>query len=96
MLNREGKRYLVAPRGYTQWVRNALASGAVSLKKGRRSEEFRIRILSDNEKPEILKAYLDRYKLTVKRYFPVPAGSGTEAFQPLTANYPVFELLPIT
>lgn len=40
---RAGKRYLVAPRGHTQWVRNALASGIVSLKKGRRSEEFRIR-----------------------------------------------------
>lgn len=96
VLNREGRRYLVAPRGNTQWVRNALASGTVSLKKGRRSEEFEIRIVSDDEKPEILKAYLDRYKLTVQRYFPMPAGSATEAFRPLTANYPVFELLPIT
>ena len=93
VLDREGKRYLVAPRGSTQWVRNALASGTVSLKKGRWSEEFNIRIVSDDEKPEILKAYLDRYKLTVKRYFPVPAGSATEAFLPLTGNYPVFELL---
>ena len=84
---------MVAPRGYTQWVRNALASGNVSLKKGRWSEEFSIRILSDDEKPEILKAYLDRYKLTVQRYFPVPAGSAIEAFRPLTGNYPVFELL---
>jgi deazaflavin-dependent oxidoreductase (nitroreductase family) len=95
VLNRESKRYLVAPRGYTQWVRNALASGTVSLKKGRRAEEFRIRILADDEKPEILKAYLDRYKLTVQRYFSVPAGSPTEAFRPLSRNYPVFELLPI-
>ena len=94
VLDRDGKRYLVAPRGYTQWVRNAIASGTVSLKKGRRSEEFAIRSLSDDEKPEILKAYLDRYKLTVKRYFPVPAGSPTEAFRPLTGEYPVFELIP--
>ena len=49
VLDRDGKRYLVAPRGYTQWVRNAIASGAVSLKKGRRSEEFGIRLLSDDE-----------------------------------------------
>ena len=94
VLSRDGKRYLVAPRGYTQWVRNAIASGTVSLKKGRRSEEFGIRMLSDDEKPEILKAYLDRYKLTVQRYFPVPAGSPTEAFRPLTGQYPVFELIP--
>jgi len=94
VLSRDDKRYLVAPRGYTQWVRNAIAVGTVSLKKGRRSEEFGIRILSDEEKPEILKSYLDRYKLTVQRYFPVPAGSPIEAFRPLTEQYPVFELLP--
>jgi hypothetical protein len=94
VLDRAGKRYLVAPRGYTQWVRNAIASGTVSLKKGRRLEEFGSRLLSDEEKPEILKAYLDRYKLTVQRYFPVPAGSPTETFRPLTHDYPVFELIP--
>ena len=80
VLTRVDKRYLVAPRGYTQWVRNAIASGTVSLKKGQRSEEFAIRILSDDEKPEILKSYLDRYKLTVQRYFPVPAGLGPKPF----------------
>ena len=94
LLSRNGKRYLVAPRGYTQWVRNAIASGTISLKKGRRSEEFAVRMLSEDEKPEILKSYLDRYKLTVQRYFPVPAGSPIEAFRPLAGQYPVFELIP--
>jgi deazaflavin-dependent oxidoreductase (nitroreductase family) len=94
VLDRDRKRFLVAPRGYTQWVRNAIAAGTVSLKKGRRSEEFGIRILLDVEKPEILKSYLDRYKLTVQRYFPLPAGSSTEAFRPLAGEYPVFELIP--
>jgi len=94
LLSRNGKRYLVAPRGYTQWVRNAIASGAVSLKKGRRSEQFGVRMLPDDEKPEILKSYLDRYKLTVQRYFPVPPGSPIEAFRPLAGQYPVFELIP--
>jgi len=96
LLSRNGKRYLVAPRGYTQWVRNASASSTLSLKKGRRSEEFAVRILSDDEKPEILKSYLDRYKLTVQRYFPVPAGSPNETFRPLAGQYPVFELIPHT
>ena len=93
VLDWDGKRFLVAPRGYTQWVRNAIASGTVSLKKGRRLEEFGTRLLSDDEKPEILKTYLERYKLTVQRYFPVRAGSPTEAFRPLTQEYPVFELI---
>jgi hypothetical protein len=51
-------------------------------------------MLSDDEKPEILKSYLDRYKLTVQRYFLVPAGSPIEAFRLLTGQYPVFELIP--
>jgi deazaflavin-dependent oxidoreductase (nitroreductase family) len=89
----DGKRFLVSGRGTTQWVRNALASGSVSLKKGRRSEEFRVRAVPDDAKPEILKSYLDRFKLTVQRYFPVPAGSPAEAFRPLAARYPVFELV---
>ena len=89
VLDRAGKRYLLAPRGYTQWVRNAIASGTVS-----RCEEFGVRLLSDAEKREILKSYPDRYKVTVQRYFPVPAGSPTEAFRPLIGDYPVFELIP--
>ena len=94
VLDRAGKRFLVAPRGYTQWVRNAAASGTVSLKKGRRSEVFLLRVVSDEDKPEILKAYLDSFTRTVQRYFPVPAGSPAEAFRPLADRYPVFELLP--
>jgi deazaflavin-dependent oxidoreductase (nitroreductase family) len=94
LLSLNGKRYLVAPRGYTQWVRNANASGTVSLKKGRRSEEFGVRMLPDDEKPEILKSYLDRYNLTVQRYFPVPTSAPNEAFRSLAAQYPVFELIP--
>lgn len=94
LLSRDGKRFLVAPRGYTQWVRNAQASGTVSLKRGRRHEEVRLQVVSDKAKPEILKAYLDGFRLTVQRYFPVPAGSPVEAFRPLVARYPVFELVP--
>lgn len=94
LLSRDGKRFLVAPRGYTQWVRNAQASGTVLLKRGRRHEEVRLQVVSDEAKPEILKAYLDGFRLTVQRYFPVPAGSPVEAFRPLVARYPVFELVP--
>jgi deazaflavin-dependent oxidoreductase (nitroreductase family) len=93
VLDLHGKRYLVAARGYTDWVRNAVASGTVSLRKGRWSHEFDIRLVSDDEKPEILKSYLDRYRLTVQRYFLLPAGSPGEAFLPFTRDYPVFELI---
>jgi deazaflavin-dependent oxidoreductase (nitroreductase family) len=93
LLERNGKRYLVAPRGRTQWVRNAESAGAVTLKKGGKRIIFRLRPLGENEKPEILKAYLDSYRSHVQRYFSVAAGSTAEAFTPVTALYPVFELV---
>ena len=94
LLEISGKRYLVAPRGYTQWVRNIEASGEASLVKRGRREAFRFQPVPDAAKPEILKAYLDRFKLTVQRFFPIPAGSAADAFQPLASRYPVFEIVP--
>jgi deazaflavin-dependent oxidoreductase (nitroreductase family) len=94
ILDYRAKRYLVAPRGETQWVRNARAGGQIWLKKGRTRQQYRVRPLADAEKPELLKQYLDRYKTTVQRYFPIPAGSPVEAFGKLASTYPVFELLP--
>jgi deazaflavin-dependent oxidoreductase (nitroreductase family) len=89
-----GRRFLVAPRGSTQWVRNAEAAGEVVLKRGANRRRFRIRAVPNDDKPEILKAYLERFKLAVQRYFPVPAGSDARAFREVADRYPVFELLP--
>ncbi len=88
------KLYLVAARGYTQWVRNALADGRVTLRKGRVREDFRIVVVGKSEKPEILMAYLNRFRLTVQRYFPIPAGSPASEFEALAARYPVLHLTP--
>lgn len=92
VLELHGRRWLVAGRGRTQWVRNAEAAGEVSLRKGWRSERVHVRLVPDAEKPEILSAYVARFKLTVQRYFPVPAGSAPAAFAEIAGRYPVFEL----
>jgi deazaflavin-dependent oxidoreductase (nitroreductase family) len=93
LLELKGKRFLVAPRGRTQWVRNAEASGEVALKKGSKRLRFHLRPIPEAESPEILKAYLDKFQREVQRYFPVPAGSPPEAFVEIAAVYPAFELL---
>ena len=94
VLSHGGKRYLVAGRGYTQWVRNAIASGEVVLKKGTQREVCQVCVVRDEDKPPILKLCLDRHRLTVQRFFPVRAGSPSHAFQPIAQRYPVFELVP--
>ena len=93
LLEHSGNRYLIAPRGYTQWVRNVMATGEATLIKGRKREEVRLRTVPEEMKAELLKAYLDRFRLTVQRYFPVAAGSPVAAFEPLAARYPVFEVI---
>ena len=94
VLDLNDRRFLVAGRGRTHWVRNAEAAGEVALKKGRSRTRYRLRAVPDVEKPELLKAYVDRFKATVQRYFPVPAGSPAPAFAAIASRYPVFELLP--
>ena len=92
VLEYKGKKYLVAPRGYTQWVRNVETSGEATLVQRAERTKVRLRTVADEEKPEILKAYLDRFKLTVQRYFPIAAGSPAEAFKSLAVRYPVYEI----
>ena len=94
LLELQGKRHLVAPRGRTQWVRNAEAAGEVTLKKGSVRQKVRLRPIPDAEKPVILKAYLDTFRREVQRYFPIPAGSPQESFAAIAGSYPAFELLP--
>jgi deazaflavin-dependent oxidoreductase (nitroreductase family) len=93
LLELNGKQYLVAPRGRTQWVKNAEASGEVTLKRGAR-RKFRLRTLADSEKPEVLKSYLSNYKGAVQRFFPVRPDATLEAFAEIAAGYPAFELIP--
>src|SRR5437868_10975355 len=54
LLQHDGERYLVAPRGVTQWVRNLRTSGAGELRLGSRREPIRVREVSDAEKAPIL------------------------------------------
>jgi deazaflavin-dependent oxidoreductase (nitroreductase family) len=87
------RSFLVAPRGMTQWVRNVAVTGELTLKRGPGPRRFQVRSVPNAEKPEILRAYLQRFRGTVQRYFPIPADSAVGDFHPLAERYPVFELL---
>jgi deazaflavin-dependent oxidoreductase (nitroreductase family) len=90
----DGKKILVTPRGRTQWVRNAEAAGEILLKRAAFRQKFGLRAIPDEHKPEFLKTYLDRYSGAVQKYFPVKAGSPPDAFRDIAGDYPVFELIP--
>jgi deazaflavin-dependent oxidoreductase (nitroreductase family) len=94
LLTHDGERYLVAPRGQTQWVRNIRVAGGGELHVGRRVEEFTVTELGDDEKPAVLRAYLKRWKFEVGRFFEgVDAGAGDGELRRIAPGYPVFRLL---
>lgn len=93
LLRFEDRRYLVAPRGHTQWVRNLRASGEGRLWLGRRSEAFTAAELSDDEKPPLLRAYLKRWKAEVGVFFDgVGPDSSEEELRRIAPDHPVFRL----
>jgi len=93
VLEHGGARYLVAPRGETQWVRNLRAARGGELRLGSRRDPFRAEELADAEKPALLRAYLQRWAFEVKAFFP---GLGPESpdddFRRAAAGYPVFRI----
>lgn len=92
LLRHAGAEFLVAPRGRTQWVRNAEASGEVTLRRGRRRARYAVRAVEPTARAPILKAYLDAFARRVQRFFAVPAGSPVEAFAAVAERHPVFAL----
>ena len=93
LLTLDGRRYLVAPRGITQWVKNLRVSGEGQLVLGRRVESFVATEVADDDKVEILRAYLKRWKAEVGVFFDgVSATSPEGELRRIAADHPVFRL----
>ena len=91
----DGERYLVAPRGNTQWVRNLRAIGTGELRVGRRTEPFTATEVADDDKPAILRAYLKRWKFEVGVFFDgVDAKAPEEKLREIAPGYPIFRIEP--
>ena len=96
LLDLDGRRYLVSPRGEGQWVRNLRAAGTGELRVGRRTEAFRGRELADDEKVPVLRAYLKRWKFEVGVFFDgVGPDSTDEQILAIADRHPAFEVLPV-
>jgi len=93
LLAHEGERYLVAPRGETQWVKNLRAAGEGELRVGHHTEAFRAEEVTDDDKVEVLRAYLKRWKLEVGVFFDgVSATSSDAELRRIAPDHPVFRI----
>lgn len=95
VLEHDGRRYLVAPRGEAQWVRNLRAAGAGTLRVGRRRSTFRAVELEDAGKPAILARYLERWGFEAGRFFEVDDRTDLEQLAAIAPHHPVFELVGV-
>ena len=92
VIEEDNHRWLVAPYGEVDWVRNARASGSVTLTRKQISENLTIRELNIEEAAPILKKYLEAYPLT-KPYFNAAVDEAPENFLEDAKTRPVFELV---
>jgi deazaflavin-dependent oxidoreductase (nitroreductase family) len=93
VLTLRDNRYLIAPRGNTEWSRNLRVAGEGELQLGRRSESFSSMELQDSDKPEVLRAYLRRWKREVGMFFDgVDATSTDEELLRIAVDHPVFRI----
>jgi deazaflavin-dependent oxidoreductase (nitroreductase family) len=95
LVEQDGQRWLVAPYGVVQWVRNIRAAGTATLTRGRRSEVISVTELPAGEAAPILKQYL-LHVATVRPYFDVTRDSSLEAFELEAPRHPVFLITPVS
>jgi deazaflavin-dependent oxidoreductase (nitroreductase family) len=93
LLTLDGTRYLVAPRGHTQWVRNLRVAGEGDLLLGRSREHFAASEISDDDKEPILRAYLERWKWEVGQFFGgVDGASSGDELRRIAPDHPIFRI----
>ncbi|MFC6884934.1 MULTISPECIES: nitroreductase/quinone reductase family protein [Actinomadura] len=93
VLTVDGERYLVAPRGHTQWVRNLRVAGDGELRLGRSAEPFTATELTGDDKLPILRAYVARWGWELGRFFEGLTKDSTDAELAAVAHdFPAFKL----
>jgi deazaflavin-dependent oxidoreductase (nitroreductase family) len=91
-LELDAARYLVAPRGNTQWAKNLRANPAGRLLLGRRAEPFTAAEVPDADKVPILRDYLRRWRWEVGTFFDVGANASDDELARIAPDHPVFRI----
>jgi deazaflavin-dependent oxidoreductase (nitroreductase family) len=95
LLELDGERYLVAPRGNTQWVRNARAAGGGELHLGKRVEAVELVELPEDQRVPVLRVYLTKWGWEVGRFVEGLSKKSTDAeIAAVAPGMPVFLVRP--
>ena len=88
----DGRTYLLAPRGTTEWVRNLRVAGEGELRGGRSVRRFRAKELPDSEKLPLLRLYVDKWAWEVKSLMGIDADASDEELREIAPRHPAFEI----
>ena len=88
----DGERWLVAPYGERQWVKNARAAGWVELTRALKTERVRVEEVGADEAAPVLRAYLRSTPVTAP-FFAPKRGAPLEEFAEEAHRHPVFRLV---
>ena len=89
----DGQRWLVAPYGLRNWVKNARVAGHVTLTRRGHSEALTVEEEHDAMRcASVLKLYLDQEPFT-RRFFDAKPGAPIEALAAEAHCHPVFRVL---
>jgi deazaflavin-dependent oxidoreductase (nitroreductase family) len=86
-----GRRWLVAPYGEVDWVRNVRASGTGTLSRGGHTVAVALREVGAEEAAPVLKTYVTRVPIT-RPYFDARPESDLEQFRAEALRHPVFTI----
>ena len=84
-----GHKWLVAPYGVSNWVRNVRAAGEVSLTRRRHTERYRAEEVTGVGAVPVLRTYIGKVRVT-RPYFDATAGSSEEELLAEVPRHPVF------
>jgi deazaflavin-dependent oxidoreductase (nitroreductase family) len=88
-------RWLVAPSGERNWVRNARAAATVELRRGRHQQRYGVEELDPAEAVPVLRRYHALGRVT-RPFFDVTPDSTGEEWLAEAPRHPVFRLVPLS
>ena len=85
-----GRTYLLAPRGTTQWVRNLRVAKEGELRSGRKVRHFTAEEVPDSDKLPLMRLYMDKWSWEVKGFLGIDAEASDEEIERILPGPPGF------
>ncbi len=88
----EGRRYLVSPRGESEWVRNVRAAGGQAVIRHGKRESVHLEELPPAERAPIIQKYLRENAIATKQHFGIDPKADIAEFVRIAPLHPVFRI----